>query len=98
MFSICPPAGCWRPMFVVAFDGLAYALAMSSQIFLIEQHLCRSFYAATDPTIIRPDGSVPEHKCKMEALQSKVAFYSGLFDFSIMTAGERLSCFSLARV
>jgi hypothetical protein len=85
----------WRPMFVLAVDGFAYALAMSSQTFLIEQSLCRSLYTTTDPAVIRPDGSVPEHKCKMETLQSEVAFYSGLLNVSIMITGERLSRLSI---
>ncbi|KAL7935557.1 major facilitator superfamily domain-containing protein [Trichoderma chlorosporum] len=76
----------WKAVTVMAVDGFGYAMAKSSQTFLIEQMLCRTFYAASDPTVIRPDGSVPEDMCKTENLQSQVAFLSSTLNFTLLVA------------
>ncbi|KHN99774.1 Major facilitator superfamily domain, general substrate transporter [Metarhizium album ARSEF 1941] len=76
----------WKAMTVMAVDGFGYALAKSAQTFLIEQALCRTFYAISDPAVIRPDGSVPEDRCKTEHLQSQVAFLSSTLNLTLLMA------------
>ncbi|EFR00819.1 hypothetical protein MGYG_03823 [Nannizzia gypsea CBS 118893] len=76
----------WKAMTVMTVDGFGYALAKSSQVFLIEQSLCRNFYSISDPGVILPDGSVPEDLCKRKDLQSKVALMSSTFDFTLLIA------------
>lgn len=73
-------------MTVMTVDGFGFALAKSAQTFLIEQALCRSFYAISDPAVIRPDGSVPEDMCKTDDLQSQVAFLSSTLNFTLLIA------------
>ncbi|KAH0598372.1 hypothetical protein MHUMG1_03670 [Metarhizium humberi] len=76
----------WKAMTVMTVDGFGFALAKSAQTFLIEQALCRSFYAISDPAVIRPDGSVPEDMCKTDDLQSQVAFLSSTLNFTLLIA------------
>ncbi|RDL36297.1 Major facilitator superfamily, general substrate transporter [Venustampulla echinocandica] len=76
----------WKAMTVMTVDGFGYALAKSSQTFLIEQALCRAFYTSNDPSVVRPDGSVPEDMCKTEDLQSQVAFLSSMLNFTLLIA------------
>ncbi|KID85136.1 Major facilitator superfamily domain, general substrate transporter [Metarhizium guizhouense ARSEF 977] len=76
----------WKAMTVMTVDGFGFALAKSAQTFLIEQALCRSFYAIRDPAVIRPDGSVPEDMCKTDDLQSQVAFLSSTLNFTLLIA------------
>jgi hypothetical protein len=65
-------------------DGLGYAMTRASQTFLIEQALCRDYYAQHDPGLLGPDGRVPEAMCKTEQLQSRVAFVAATLDFSTL--------------
>ncbi|KAK2823866.1 hypothetical protein FQN49_007538, partial [Arthroderma sp. PD_2] len=81
----------WKAMTVMTVDGFGYAMAKSSQIFLIEQALCRDFYTISDPDVILPDGSVPETLCKTENLQSQVALLSNTLDFTLLIASTRSS-------
>ncbi|KAE8137455.1 major facilitator superfamily domain-containing protein [Aspergillus pseudotamarii] len=76
-----------QAMLIMALNGLAYAMVDVSQTFLVEQALCRQFYASSDPDVILPDGSVPESRCKIKPVQSEVAVLSGLLTWSILMVG-----------
>ncbi|EWZ89455.1 hypothetical protein FOWG_09155 [Fusarium oxysporum f. sp. lycopersici MN25] len=45
---------------------------------MLELGLCRDYYAATDPSVIGHDGSVPEHLCKVHEIQSALAKMRGI--------------------
>ncbi|KAG4295310.1 hypothetical protein FPRO06_01894 [Fusarium proliferatum] len=45
---------------------------------MLELGLCRDYYAATDPSAIGRDGSVPEHLCKLHEIQSALAKMRGI--------------------
>ncbi|KAF5655016.1 major facilitator superfamily transporter transporter [Fusarium sp. NRRL 25303] len=45
---------------------------------MLELGLCRDYYAATDPSVIDHDGSVPEHLCKVHEIQSALAKMRGI--------------------
>ncbi|KAF4435233.1 MFS transporter [Fusarium acutatum] len=45
---------------------------------MLELGLCRNYYAATDPSVIGRDGSVPEHFCKVHEIQSALAKMRGI--------------------
>jgi MFS family permease len=45
---------------------------------MLELGLCRDYYAATDPSVIGRDGSVPEHLCKVHEIQSALAKMRGI--------------------
>ncbi|KAF4992922.1 hypothetical protein FGRMN_6866 [Fusarium graminum] len=45
---------------------------------MLELDLCRNHYAATDPTAIGRDGSVPEHFCKIQEIQSALTTMRGI--------------------
>jgi len=77
----------------MALDGLGVAMTKASQTFLVEQALCRAFYTAQDPSVIGPDGRVPEARCKTESLQSQVAVFAATLDFSILIVGASLPDF-----
>ncbi|KAF2023576.1 hypothetical protein EK21DRAFT_105214 [Setomelanomma holmii] len=74
-------------MLAMALDGLGCAMTKASQTFLIEQALCRAFYAGHDPDVVGPDGDDPEAMCKTETLQSQVAVFAVTLDFSILVTG-----------
>ncbi|KAE8329418.1 major facilitator superfamily domain-containing protein [Aspergillus sergii] len=76
-----------QAMVIMALTGLAYAMIDVSQTFLVEQALCRQFYAGSNPDMILPDGSVPEAMCKIKQVQSEVAVLSGLLTLSILVVG-----------
>jgi hypothetical protein len=45
---------------------------------MLELGICRDYYAATDPSVIGRDGSVPEHLCKVHEIQSALAKMRGI--------------------
>ncbi|KAF5720124.1 major facilitator superfamily transporter [Fusarium mundagurra] len=45
---------------------------------MLELGLCRDYYAVTDPSVIGRDGSVPEHLCKVNEIQSALAKMRGI--------------------
>ncbi|KAF4950153.1 hypothetical protein FSARC_13296 [Fusarium sarcochroum] len=45
---------------------------------MLELGLCRDYYAATDPSMIGRDGSIPEHLCKVREVQSALARMRGI--------------------
>jgi hypothetical protein len=50
---------------------------------LMELNLCREYYRKVDPSVILPDGNVPEMLCKLPVIQSELAEirgFSGMLD------------------
>lgn len=61
---------CWLLMIFIA---TSYAFTEAPQLWLYESAICRQYYCAHDPSMIRPDGSIPEIECKLDAIQHDVA-------------------------
>jgi hypothetical protein len=55
---------------------------------LLESNMCRQFYEDLDPSLIPPDMNVPEHECKIEAVQERLAKLIGLITTLGIVCGE----------
>lgn len=76
-------------MLILGIAGLGAATLRSARLFLVEQALCRAYYAVRAPRLVRPDGGVDEHLCKADALQADVALVSGVFEVFSLVCGMR---------
>jgi hypothetical protein len=85
MFDMAPSQPAMLVMGVTAF---ASSILRSVRLFLIEQALCRAYFEAVDPKMIRPDGSVEERRCKSNEIQANVALVSGLFEMVTLASGK----------
>ncbi|KAF2791103.1 hypothetical protein K505DRAFT_364116 [Melanomma pulvis-pyrius CBS 109.77] len=47
---------------------------------VIERRLCQEHYALFDPSVIGPDGSIPEKMCKIKDVQSQLAWLQGIME------------------
>ncbi|KAH8904656.1 hypothetical protein BR93DRAFT_882495 [Coniochaeta sp. PMI_546] len=47
---------------------------------VIERRLCREYYAAQDPTVFDPYGEVSEDLCKIDVVQSELAWIQGAME------------------
>ncbi|KAI5814503.1 major facilitator superfamily domain-containing protein [Pyronema omphalodes] len=56
---------------------MAAFLSITPQIRLFESIICENYYKAHDPSVIRPDGSIPEALCKVESVQGELAMLDG---------------------
>lgn len=63
---------------------------------VIERRLCREYYAAADPTVFDPHGEVSEDLCKIDAVQSELAWIQGAMETAWIVGGRclpvELSC------
>jgi hypothetical protein len=75
-------------MFILAFADLGDAVFRSARLFLIEQGLCRAYYLIEDPSLIAPDGSIEEYRCKSDSLQANLSMVYGLFDVVTLLCGK----------
>lgn len=74
----------WPWLRIVAF-ALAIAvvcdvgesLYVAPRIRLFESVVCRDYFLRHDPSLVDRDGGVPEHWCKVDAVQAKVASILG---------------------
>jgi len=55
---------------------------------IIEWRYCKEFYQQHDPSVIGPDGSIPEELCKINEVQKKLAWLQGVIETSITICGE----------
>jgi len=74
----------WRWVYVVAYCiGIAVTadigeyLSLTPKVRLFESVICTDYYLRVDPSLVRVDGSVPEHFCKVDPVQDKVAIILG---------------------
>ncbi|KAL2163556.1 hypothetical protein VTH06DRAFT_5614 [Thermothelomyces fergusii] len=67
-----------RPLLLlVALVNLAWSLYQLPVSRVLESRLCREHYAARDPSVLRPDGSVPERLCKIDPVQKPLGRVQG---------------------
>ncbi|KAF5599390.1 major facilitator superfamily transporter [Fusarium pseudoanthophilum] len=64
-------------LFIILVDVPNF-LSEVPKLRMLELGLCRDYYAATDPSVIGRDGSVPEHLCKVREIQSALAKMRGI--------------------
>ncbi|KAF1939108.1 hypothetical protein EJ02DRAFT_446404 [Clathrospora elynae] len=47
---------------------------------VIELRLCQEHYSLHDPSVIQPDGSIPEKLCKIDDIQRRLAWLQGIME------------------
>lgn len=57
---------------------------------VIERRLCREYYALADPTVFDPNGEVSEDLCKIDAVQSELAWIQGAMETAWIVGGRCL--------
>ncbi|KAL2140774.1 hypothetical protein VTI28DRAFT_3249 [Corynascus sepedonium] len=68
-----------RPLLLlVALVNLAWSLYQLPVSRVLESRLCRAHYAAHDPSILQPDGSIPEKLCKIDPVQQPLGRIQGM--------------------
>lgn len=60
-----------------------------------EVAICRAYYNRVDPDLVGPGGYVEEKLCKLDAVQSDLAFISGWLNFLEATPGNSSVLFSV---
>ncbi|KAI5787895.1 major facilitator superfamily domain-containing protein [Pyronema domesticum] len=70
---------------------MAAFLSITPQIRLFESIICENYYKAHDPSVIRPDGSIPEALCKVESVQGELAMLDGFKSLFMNIPGVLLS-------
>ncbi|KAK4129934.1 hypothetical protein BT67DRAFT_365102, partial [Trichocladium antarcticum] len=70
-----------RPLLLlVALVNLAWSLYQLPATRVLEGRLCRDHYAAHDPSALRPDGTVPEERCKLDGIQQRLGRIQGAME------------------
>jgi hypothetical protein len=67
----------YLPALLLLFSELAELILTSPRIRLLEASICRRHYLAYDPSGIAPDGSIDEALCKLEDIQTRLAYIRG---------------------
>ncbi|KAL2194034.1 hypothetical protein P885DRAFT_71611 [Corynascus similis CBS 632.67] len=68
-----------RPLLLlVALVNLAWSLYQLPVSRVLESRLCREHYAVHDPSILQPDGSIPEKLCKIDPVQQPLGRIQGM--------------------
>ncbi|KAI5814483.1 major facilitator superfamily domain-containing protein [Pyronema omphalodes] len=67
----------YLPALLLLFSELAELILTSPRIRLLEASICRRHYLAYDPSVIAPDGSISEALCKLEDIQTRLAYIRG---------------------
>ena len=57
---------------------------------VIERRLCSEHYAATDPSVIDPDGRVDERLCKIDVIQKSLGSIQGVMETTWIVGGRPL--------
>jgi hypothetical protein len=55
---------------------------------VIELRYCKEYYREHNPSVVSPDGSVPEELCKIDDVQKKLAWLEGVIETSLVVCGE----------
>ncbi|KAF8534231.1 hypothetical protein BDD12DRAFT_431897 [Trichophaea hybrida] len=54
---------------------------------ILELNVCRTYYRANEPTVVGPDGWVPEEVCKIPQVQSRLSSLIGWNGFCVAVVG-----------
>lgn len=61
--------------------ALGLVLLGSTQLFLVEQYVCRDYYTLLEPAMLGAGGLIDEELCKVPEIQSIVASILGIDSF-----------------
>ncbi|KAK4124414.1 hypothetical protein N657DRAFT_572153 [Parathielavia appendiculata] len=82
------PRAAIRPLLVlVGLVNLAWSLYQLPVSRVVESRLCREHYAAHDPSVLHPDGSVSEELCKIDDVQRRLGRIQGVIE-ALWVAGD----------
>ncbi|CAE7205823.1 hypothetical protein PTNB73_07234 [Pyrenophora teres f. teres] len=83
-----PPASSKRAIWplvlllvLVHLSAVLYTLPLNR---VIELRLCQEHYERNDPTLIWPDGSIPEKLCKIDDVQRRLAWLQGIMETTLV--------------
>lgn len=62
---------------IVILDGSSF-MTEAAKLRMLEVGLCREYYAANNPELVRDGGGIPEYLCKQRQIQSSLAKMRGL--------------------
>lgn len=65
---------------IISIIDVSAFLANLPKTRVFEANICLSYYQKHDPSVISDDGSVPEHLCKVDKVQQKLAMIFGWQD------------------
>ncbi|MCJ1351791.1 MAG: hypothetical protein MMC33_001775 [Icmadophila ericetorum] len=68
-------------LFLILTSNLPYLLQILPRLRIWEIIYCRRYYEEHDPSLIGEDGLVEEKYCKVESVQSQVAYLKGWYGF-----------------
>lgn len=83
-----PRHGIWVLLVLLGLLKLAPRLLNLPLNRVIEARFCRAHYLQHDPSVIAPDGTIPEHRCKVDPVQQKLAWLQGVMETSIIFCGK----------
>jgi hypothetical protein len=75
-------------LLLIALVNLAWSLYQLPVSRVIESRLCHDHYAAHEPSALRPDGTVPEKLCKIDAVQMPLGKIQGGMETLWVAGGE----------
>jgi hypothetical protein len=71
-------------LILVQLSSVLYTLPLNR---VIELRLCQEHYGANDPSVIQPDGSIPEMLCKVKDVQRGLAWLQGSMETVSVVCG-----------
>jgi hypothetical protein len=71
-------------LLLVHLSNVLYTLPLNR---VIELRLCEEHYASHNPSSIYPDGSIPEHLCKIDEVQRRLAWLQGIMETTLVVCG-----------
>ncbi|RMZ72981.1 major facilitator superfamily transporter [Pyrenophora seminiperda CCB06] len=66
---------------LVHLSAVLYTLPLNR---VIELRLCQEHYQRSDPSLIQPDGSIPEKLCKIDDVQRRLAWLQGIMETTLV--------------
>ncbi|OCL11777.1 hypothetical protein AOQ84DRAFT_286541 [Glonium stellatum] len=74
----------WTLLFLLILTNMATSLYNLPLNRVIELRLCREYYNQRDPSVIDPDGSIPEKLCKLNQVQQELAWLQGVMETTLI--------------
>lgn len=71
-------------LILVQLSSVLYTLPLNR---VIELRLCQEHYEANDPSVIQPDGTIPEMLCKVKDVQRGLAWLQGSMETMSVVCG-----------
>lgn len=70
---------------LVYLSTVLYSLPLNR---VLEARLCQEYYTRFDPSVLQPNGSVPEKLCKINEVQQQLAWLQGIMETTLIVCGE----------